>query len=116
MGAFYGTFLFHFSLFDAVPGQYGADILPIAFVMHALGWFLLSLERLTAGGALIVAWISGLLGTSYTPALAAWVLFQSFFLLLLLRAARDGRRAQIVLWASVVAYTLTLAFAPLLLA
>ena len=82
-------------------------ILPIAFVMHALGWFLLSMERLTAGRALIVAWISGLLGTSYTPALAAWLLFQLFFLLLLLRAARDGRRAQIVLWASVWAYTLT---------
>ena len=83
-------------------------ILPIAFVMHALGWFLLSLERLTAVRALIVAWISGLLGTSYTPALAAWILFQSFFLLLLLRAARHGRRAQIVLWVSVWAYTLTL--------
>ena len=63
-------------------------ILPVAFVMHALGWFLLSLERLTAGSALIVAWITGLLGTSYTPALAAWILFQTFFLLLLLRAAR----------------------------
>jgi hypothetical protein len=82
-------------------------ILPIAFVMHALGWFLLSLERLTAGRALIVAWISGLLGTSYTPALAAWILFQIFFLLLILQAARHGRRAQIVLWVSVWAYTLT---------
>src|SRR6266850_4057827 len=83
-------------------------ILPIAFVMHALGWFLLSLERLTAVRALIVAWITGLLGTSYTPALAAWILFQVFCLLLLLRAARHGRRAQIVLWLSVWAYTLTL--------
>jgi hypothetical protein len=82
-------------------------ILPIAFVMHALGWFLLSLERLTAGRALIVAWISGLLGTSYTPALAAWILFQIFFFLLILRAARHGRRAQVVLWLSVWAYTLT---------
>ena len=82
-------------------------ILPVAFVMHALGWFLLSLERLTAGRALIVAWITGLLGTSYTPALAAWILFQTFFLLLLLRAARHGRRAQIVLWVSVWVYTLT---------
>jgi len=82
-------------------------ILPIAFVMHALGWFLLSFERLTAGRALILAWISGLLGTSYTPALAAWGLFQVFFLLLLLRAARHGRRTQIVLWVSVWAYTLT---------
>jgi hypothetical protein len=81
-------------------------ILPIAFVMHALGWLLLSLEKLTAGRALIVAWISGLLGTSYTPALAAWILFQVFFLLLLLRAARQRRRAQIVLWVSVWAYTL----------
>ena len=68
-------------------------ILPIALVMHALGWFLLSMERLTAGRALIVAWISGLPVTAYTPALAAWRLFQIFFLLLLLRAARDGRRA-----------------------
>lgn len=82
-------------------------ILPIAFVMHALGWFLLSVQRLTAARALIVAWISGLLGTSYTPALAAWILFQIFFLLLLLRAARQRRRAQIVLWVSVWAYTLT---------
>ena len=82
-------------------------ILPIALVMHALGWFLLSMERLTAGRALIVAWISGMLGTSYTPALAAWLLFQLFFLLLLLRAARDGRREQMALWASVWAYTLT---------
>ena len=42
-------------------------ILPIAFVMHALGWFLLSLERLTAGRALILAWISGLLGNILHP-------------------------------------------------
>jgi hypothetical protein len=82
-------------------------ILPIALVMHAMGWFLLSFERLTAGRAVIVAWICGLLGTSYTPALAAWMLFQFFFLLLLLRAARQGYRAQVVLWASVWAYTLT---------
>jgi hypothetical protein len=82
-------------------------ILPIALVMHAMGWFLLSLERLTAGRAAIVAWICGLLGTSYTPALAAWMLFQFFFLLLLLRAARHRYRAQVVLWASVWAYTLT---------
>ena len=81
-------------------------ILPIALIMHAMGWFLLSLERLTAGRALIVAWICGLLGTSYTPALAAWMLFQFFFLLLLVRAARHGCRAQIVLWLSVWAYTL----------
>jgi len=82
-------------------------ILPIAFVMHALGWFLLSVERLTAGRALIVAWISGLLGTSYTPALAAWILFQILFFLLILRAARHERRTQVVLWLSVWAYTLT---------
>src|SRR4051812_1080942 len=82
-------------------------ILPIAFVMHALGWFLLSFERLTAGRAVIVAWISGLLGTCYTPALAAWMLVQVFFLLLLLREVRRRRRNQIVLWASVWIYTLT---------
>src|SRR4029077_6463792 len=84
----------------------GQRILPIAIFMHALGWLLLSLEKLTAGRALIVAWITGLLGTSYSPALAAWILFQVFFLLLLLRAARQRRRAQIVLWVSVWAYTL----------
>ena len=61
-------FLFHFSLFDPIPVVLEQTILPIAFVMHALGWFLLSLERLTAGRALIVAWISGLLGT-LTPRL-----------------------------------------------
>jgi hypothetical protein len=82
-------------------------ILPIALVMHALGWLLLSLEKLTATRAVILAWIGGLLGTSYTPALAAWILFQSFFLLLLVQAAREKRRAQIVLWVSVCAYTLT---------
>jgi hypothetical protein len=82
-------------------------ILPIAFVMHALGWFLLSLEKLTAPRAVILAWISGVLGTSYTPALSAWILFQIFFLLLIVRAARRGRQAQTVLWASVWAYTLT---------
>jgi hypothetical protein len=82
-------------------------LLPIAFVMHALGWFLLSLEKLTAPRVLILAWICGLLGTSYTPTLAAWGLFQIFFLLVIVRAARQGRRAQIVLWVSVWAYTLT---------
>jgi hypothetical protein len=82
-------------------------ILPITFVMHTLGWFLLSLEKLTAPRVLILAWIAGLLGTSYTPALAAWMLFQFFFLFVLVRAARQGRRAQIVLWLSVWAYTLT---------
>ena len=82
-------------------------ILPIALVMHALGWFLLSLEKLTATRVVILAWIGGLLGTSYTPALAAWILFQIFFLLVLVQAAREKRRAQIVLWVSVCAYTLT---------
>jgi hypothetical protein len=82
-------------------------ILPITLVMHALGWFLLSLEKLTPPRVLILAWIAGLLGTSYTPALAAWILFQIFFLLVLVLAARQGRRAQIVLWVSVWAYTLT---------
>ena len=82
-------------------------ILPITLVMHALGWFLLSLEKLAPPKVLILAWIAGLLGTSYTPALAAWILFQIFFLLVLVRAARQGLRAQIVLWVSVWAYTLT---------
>jgi len=54
-------------------------ILPIAFVMHALGWLLLSFETLTAGRALILAWITGLLGTSYTPTLAAWDYFKFSF-------------------------------------
>ena len=44
-------------------------ILPIAFVMHALGWFLLSLEKLTAGRALIVAWISWACWVHLTPRL-----------------------------------------------
>lgn len=82
-------------------------MLPVSVVMHALGWFLLSLEKLTPPRVLILAWIAGLLGTSYTPALAAWILCQIFFLLVLVRAARQGRRAQIVLWLSVCAYTLT---------
>ena len=82
-------------------------MLPVCFVMHALGWFLLSLEKLTPPRVLILAWIAGLLGTSYTPDLAAWILFQIFFLFVLARTARQGRRAQIVLWVSVWAYTLT---------
>jgi hypothetical protein len=82
-------------------------MLPIAFVMHALGWFLLSMEKLTAPRVLVLAWICGLLGTSYTPALAAWGLFQIFFLLLIVRAARQGSRAQMVLWVSVWAYSVT---------
>ena len=82
-------------------------ILPISFVMHALGWLLLSLEKLTAFKACILAWIAGVLGTSYTPDLAAWMLFQVFFLLIIVRSVRNGRRAQSVLWASVWAYTLT---------
>ena len=82
-------------------------LLPVAFVMHALGWFLLGLEKLTAPRAVVLAWICGVLGTSYTPALAAWILFQIFFLLVIVRAARQGRQAQTVLWASVWAYTLT---------
>lgn len=82
-------------------------ILPIAFVMHAMGWFLLSMERLTAGRAVILAWITALLGTSYTPGLAAWILFQVFFLLEIIRFARQGRSREVVLWVSVWVYTLT---------
>ena len=80
-------------------------LLPISLVMHALGWLLLSQEELTAPKALILAWISGLLGTSYTPTLAAWLLFQGFFFLLIVRSARERNRPQLVLWASVCAYT-----------
>ena len=81
-------------------------ILPITLVMHTLGWFLLSLEKVTPPKVLILAWIAGLMGTSYTPALAAWILLQIFFLLVLVRAARQRRHPRIVLWASVLAYTL----------
>ena len=81
-------------------------LLPISLVMHVLGWFLLSQERLTAPRAAILAWISGLLGTSYTPSLAAWLLFLGFFVLLIFRAARAKRRPEVVLWASVGVYTL----------
>lgn len=82
-------------------------LLPISLVMHALGWLLLSQERLTATRVVILAWISGLLGTSYTPTLAAWILFQSIFLLAIVREWRGKRRPQVVLWVSVWAYTLT---------
>ena len=82
-------------------------LVPISLVTHALGWLLLSLEKLTVPRVLILAWISGLLGTSYTPTLAAWALFQSFFFLLMVRAAREKRWVEIVLWFSVLAYTAT---------
>ena len=105
------TVLSCFTFPQLMEARYGMGmdqaILPVTFVMHALGWFLLSLEKLTPPRVLILAWIAGLLGTSYTPALAAWMLFQSFFLFVLVRGARQGRRAQIVLWVSVWAYTLT---------
>jgi hypothetical protein len=81
-------------------------LLPISLVMHALGWLLLVLEKLTAPRAVVLAWIAGLLGTSYTPTLAAWLLFQGFFLLLVIQALRKKCWPEVVLWFSVGAYTL----------
>jgi hypothetical protein len=82
-------------------------LLPISLVMHALGWFLLSQEKLTPARVVILAWIAGLLGTSYTPSLAAWGLFLTFFVLAGVRAVREKRRPQLVLWVSVFAYSVT---------
>jgi hypothetical protein len=82
-------------------------LLPISLVMHALGWFLLSQDELTPTRVVILAWIAGLLGTSYTPSLAAWGLFLTLFVLAGVRAVREKRRPQLVLWSAVFTYAVT---------
>jgi hypothetical protein len=49
-------------------------ILPLSFCLHATGWFLLLLTTPRLSTFFCLSWIGALLGTSYTPALAAWIL------------------------------------------
>jgi hypothetical protein len=76
--------------FPLVPEEvrtYEQSMLPLALVLGACGWLLLARETPTPRYLIPLVWFGALLGTSYTPALAAW-------LLLLAALAYLGRRGR----------------------
>lgn len=54
--------------------KYEQVIYPVSFTMHALGIYLMYLKKRSWGSIVSLAWMGGLLGTSYTPALGVWLL------------------------------------------
>lgn len=60
------------------------SILPLSFFLASLGWLMIFLKRQSFGNFLSLAWISGLLGTSYTPSLAAWIFMLCSILIVLI--------------------------------
>jgi len=49
-------------------------ILPVSYTMQCFGWFLLMLDKPSILNFICLAWIGAMLSTSYTPALASWIL------------------------------------------
>ena len=84
---------------------YEQTTLPLAFTLAAVGWLMITLRRPSCLNWIGVAWISSLLGTSYTPALGSWALLLVALLWLAGIAWRDGDRSAIAgpLAAAVVA-------------
>ncbi len=75
-------------------------VLPISFTLQAAGWFLLCLKAATPGRLISLAYVGGLLATSYTPGLAPWLLL---IVLMGLRVKQDLRLKQfdrMALWLS----------------
>ncbi|MCG3191141.1 MAG: hypothetical protein DIJKHBIC_00366 [Thermoanaerobaculia bacterium] len=73
-------------------------LLPISFALLALGAFLLCEEGVTAPRLTSLIWSGALLGTSYTPALAGWVLILVLVAANGAAAIRKGEREEGFLW------------------
>jgi len=75
---------------------YEQTTLPLAFTLAAAGWLMITLRRPTVLKWLGLAWIGGLLGTSYTPALGSWGLLLVALLWLAGCAWRSGDPSAVV--------------------
>jgi len=71
---------------------YEQAILPAAFCLHATGWFLIAWQNPRRPALFCLGWIGAMLGTSYTPALAAWLLLGTALCVLVVCLWRSGKR------------------------
>jgi hypothetical protein len=69
---------------------YEQTALPLAFTLAAAGWLLVAAHRPSVHNLLGLVWIGSLLGVSYTPALASWVLLLAALAWLARRTPADG--------------------------
>ena len=75
---------------------YEQTTLPLAFTLAAVGWLMITLRRPSDLNWIGMAWIGALLGTSYTPALGAWLLLLVALVWLGGVAWRDGDHSAMV--------------------
>ncbi len=74
------------------------SILPLSFTLQALGWLLLLLDGAYLSGLLGLVWTGSLLGTSYTPSLAPWLLLCGVLVALAGVAGEKGARRAVAFW------------------
>lgn len=67
------------------------SILPLSFTMFALGWFLYFWRTKSVLSLIPLVWFGCLLGTSYTPTLASWLLLLGVLVLSGLALVRERR-------------------------
>jgi hypothetical protein len=68
-------------------------LIPISLALHACGWFLAFLASHGLASAVALSWVGAMLGTSYTPSLAAWLLLAALMTIVAFSSAwvRDRR-------------------------
>jgi hypothetical protein len=76
---------------------YDQTLLPFALTCHAAGFLALCLARFRPAYFLAGLWAVGMLGTCYTPGLAAWALFVALLASVALHRRRD-RPSEARLW------------------
>ena len=78
--------------------RFEQTILPVSFTLQTLGWLLLVLEGAHLSGLFGLVWAGSLLGTSYTPSLASWLLLCGVLIVLIVRAGQIGGATASVFW------------------
>jgi len=103
-----GATLLTFPIVISWLRQYEQTIIPISFVMLATGWLAAWLARPTSTGTPPLAWAAGMLGTCYTPGLAAWTLFLGLIITLAGWRIRRGAWREGILLATMAVYALSM--------
>lgn len=81
--------------------NYEQTLFPLAATLAATGWLALTVRRPSVPRFLCLAWIGALLGTSYTPNIASWLLMIVACGWLTIRAWIARQRPAAITWLSV---------------